>query len=88
MADMREFKKGMWVMVAWGGKDNKYPALVIDVRDNGLEVIDLGVRQILGIPFEWATPMGLPRICDDDGQPVELPCSGVAPMNGGQSHDQ
>ena len=85
---MTEFKKGMWVMVAWGGKDEGRPALVIDVRDNGLEVIDLGIRQLLGVPFDWATPMDLPRVCDDDGQPVEPPCSGVAPMNGGQSHDQ
>ena len=68
---MTEFKKGMWVMVAWGGKGNEHPALVIDVRDNGLEVMDLGVRQILGVPFDCATPMDLPRICDDDGRPVE-----------------
>ena len=85
---MTEFKKGMWVMVAWGGKDDKYPALVIDVRSNGLEVIDLGVNQVLGVPFDWATPMDLPRICDDDGQPVEPPYYGSDPMNVGQSHDQ
>lgn len=85
---MIEFKKGMWVMVAWGGKDEEHPALVIEVRGNGLEVMDLGVNQFLGVPFDWATPMDLPRICDDDGQPVEPPCSGVAPMNGRQSHDQ
>ena len=67
---MTEFKKGMWVMVAWGGKDEEHPALVIDVRGNGLEVIDLGVNQVLGVPFDWATPIDLPRICDDDGQPL------------------
>jgi hypothetical protein len=68
---MTEFKKGMWVMVAWGGKgEDEYPALVIEVRSSVLEVIDLGVRQILGVPFDWATPMGLPRICDDDGRPL------------------
>ena len=70
MADMREFKKGMWVMVTWGEKGNEHPALVIEVRGNGLEVIDLGVCQVLGVPFDWATPLDLPRVCDDDGQPL------------------
>lgn len=76
---MTEFKKGMWVMVALGGKDEEHPALVIEVRDSILDVIDLGVNQILGIPFYWATPIDLPRVCDDNGQPVEPPYYGFRP---------
>ena len=82
---MIDFKKGMWVVVTWGGKGDEHPALVVEVRDSILDVIDLGVNQVLGVPFDWATPMDLPRICNDDGQPVDLigaECLGTGEMQG------